>query len=149
MLTGVFNSIIYQGFRAIRAVANVVAKFLTKSFNNVCQAVSKVIFGEERNGAPSAEKPLHKLFNRFCNDNLSFHGGEEEQSPEKAARIRHLMSFLKVIMQRLSIGAAQVQDALSVVQELQSLGVSVGGLAVLHPHAEPPKSRPVTPAMAA
>jgi hypothetical protein len=133
MLTGVFNSIIQSGFRAVRAVAGAVTKFLSKTFNRACKAVNRALSGNEHE--TPAEEGLHRHFNRFCNDNLSFHGDKEE-SAEKKARIRHLQTFLKEIMKLVALGAAHVQDALCIVQELESLGVNVGGLLVLHSHAD-------------
>jgi hypothetical protein len=130
MLTGVFNNIINAGLRTVRGLAKFAAGFLTKTFTAAC-SVARAVFGQGR------EEALHLRFNRFCNDNISFKGGEQQEDGEKKARIAYLKSWLKTVMRLVYTGAAQVQDALAVVQELESLGVSAMGLLDLKPHAEP------------
>lgn len=133
MISGVFNSIIYSGLRAVRTAATMAAGTLSKAFNTVGEALVRafaVLAGRQEEAVP-----LRLRFNIHCNDDLGFHGKEQEE-PAKAARVAHLMSFLKVVMQRIAEGAAQVADARAIVEELSKLGVEVAGLLALHAHPE-------------
>jgi hypothetical protein len=134
MISGVFNSIINSGLRAVRAASTIAGRALSKVFNAVCKALAQAFRGAP--AAPAADgTPLRLRFNIHCNDNVGF-DGERNEEPGKAARIAHLMSFLKNILQRVAEGAAQVADAQAIVTELSKLGVEVAGLLVLHPHPE-------------